>query len=89
VASGSPEILRRARTILAAAALDPDALEFRDAREKGWAEGLRLAHFVITDVVTAPRLPAGCRTRVIRVLSDSSVEELTRYLRLVTDQEVS
>jgi DNA-binding transcriptional regulator YhcF (GntR family) len=33
VASASPEILRRARIILAAAALDADALEFRDARE--------------------------------------------------------
>ena len=89
VASSSPEILRRIRTILAAAGLDPDALAFRDARETGWRRGLNTCQFVITDVVTARRLPAKCVARVFRVLSDASIVELRQFLALVTDQKVS
>jgi GntR family transcriptional regulator len=89
VASASPEILRRIRTILAAAGLDPEALEFRDARETGWRRGLSACQFVITDVVTARRLPANCTARVFRVVSDGSIAELRRFLALVTDQKVS
>jgi len=89
VASSSPEILRHTRTILVAAGLDPAALEFRDVREDGWSNGLHLCQFVVTDIVTAPKIPAKCKTRVIRVLSDSSVEELQRFLQLVAEQEVS
>lgn len=89
VASSSPEILRRVRTILAAAGLEPDALTFRDARETGWQRGLNTCQFVITDVVTARQLPAKCPSRVFRVLSDASIAELQRFLALVTDQKVS
>jgi DNA-binding transcriptional regulator YhcF (GntR family) len=89
VASSSPEILRRIRTILAAAGLDPDALAFRDARESGWRRGLNACQFVITDVVTARRLPAKCTARVFRVISDSSIADLRQFLALVTDQKVS
>lgn len=89
VASSSPEILRRIRTILAAAGLDPDALTFRDARETGWRRGLNACQFVITDAVTARRLPAKCTARVFQVLSDASIAELKRFLALVTDQKVS
>jgi DNA-binding transcriptional regulator YhcF (GntR family) len=89
VASSSPEILRRIRTILAAAGLDPDALAFRDARETGWRRGLNACEFVITDVVTARRLPAKCTARVFRVVSDASLADLRQFLALVTDQEIS
>ena len=89
VASSSPEILRRIRTILAAAALDPTGIEFRDAREDGWRNGLHLCQFVITDVVTAPKIPPKCTKRIIRVLSEASVVELQRFVQLVTDQKVS
>jgi DNA-binding transcriptional regulator YhcF (GntR family) len=89
VASSSPEILRRVRTILAAAGLDPEALAFRDARETGWRRGLNACQFVITDVVTARRLPAKCTARVFQVISDASIAELRQFLTLVTDQKVS
>jgi DNA-binding transcriptional regulator YhcF (GntR family) len=89
VASSSPEILRRVRTILAAAGLDPDSLAFRDARETGWRRGLNACQFVITDVVTARRLPAKCMARVFRVVSDASIADLRQFLALVTDQKVS
>jgi DNA-binding transcriptional regulator YhcF (GntR family) len=88
VASSSPEILGRIRTLLAAAGLDPDALEFRDARETGWGRGLNACQFVITDVVTARRLPAKCTARVFRVLSDASIADLRQFLALVTDQNL-
>ena len=86
VASSSPEVLRRTRTVLIAAALDPDALEFRDAREDGWDRGLDLCHFVISDVITAARIGSCCPVKVLRVLPDSSVSELRA---LVTDRKLS
>jgi DNA-binding transcriptional regulator YhcF (GntR family) len=89
VASSSPEILRRIRTILAAAGLDPDALAFRDARESGWRRGLNACQFVITDVVTARRLPKQCVARAFRVVSDASIADLLEFLALVTDPKVS
>jgi DNA-binding transcriptional regulator YhcF (GntR family) len=80
VASASPEILRLSRAVLVAAGLDPDALEFRDAREKGWKRGLSSFSLVITDVVTAARLGQECATLVIPVISESSVSELRGLL---------
>jgi hypothetical protein len=71
--------LKWARTILVAAALDPDAMSFRDAREAGWRKGLTSSAMVITDALTATRLPAGCRTRVFRIIADSSLDELRNF----------
>src|SRR6266498_1129439 len=62
-----PEFLRWSQMILGAAGGDPDALSFRDAREKGWEKGLRSTAFVITDSLMARHLPAGCAARVFRV----------------------
>jgi DNA-binding transcriptional regulator YhcF (GntR family) len=76
VASHWPEFLRWARTMLVAAGLDPAALSFRDARERGWRRGLRSTAFVITDALTATELPAGCDARVFRLIADSSLAEL-------------
>jgi hypothetical protein len=33
---------------------------------------------VITDSLTAKRLPPGCRARVFRIIADSSIEELIK-----------
>ena len=82
VASASPEVLRRTRTLLAAAGLDAEALELRDARETGWKRGLNLCEFVIADVVTARKLPPACKVRVFRVLSEASIRELKQFLGL-------
>ena len=79
VVSRWPEFLRSARTMLVAAGLDPDALSFRDARERGWDKGLRSATFVITDSLMAPRIPAGCEVKVFRVLAESSLREIRDY----------
>jgi GntR family transcriptional regulator len=79
IVSRWPEFLRWARTMLVAARLDPDALSFRDARERGWEKGLRSATFVITDSLMAPRMPVGCEVKVFRVLAESSVKEIREH----------
>jgi DNA-binding transcriptional regulator YhcF (GntR family) len=79
IVSRWPEFLRWARTMLVAAGLDPDALSFRDARERSWEKGLRSAAFVITDSLMAPRIPAGCEVKVFRVLAESSLREIREY----------
>jgi DNA-binding transcriptional regulator YhcF (GntR family) len=84
IASSSPEILRRVRTLLIAAGLQEDALEFRDAREPNWPRGLHSCTYVIADVVTARRLPKKCTARVLHVLSEASIEELREFLDVVS-----
>jgi len=79
VVSRWPDFLKWARTILVAAALDPDAMSFRDAREPGWQKGLKSSAMVITDALTATQLPAGCRTRVFRIIADSSLDDLRNF----------
>jgi DNA-binding transcriptional regulator YhcF (GntR family) len=80
VVSRWPEFLRRARAILVAAGVDPDALSFRDARQRGWQRGLRSSAFVITDAVTATRLPDDCDPRIFRIIADSSLAELREFV---------
>jgi GntR family transcriptional regulator len=80
VVSHWPEFLRSSRTVLIAAGLDSDSLSFRDARERGWKQGLRSATLVITDSLTARKLPAVSDVRVFRVISDSSIAELRSYV---------
>jgi DNA-binding transcriptional regulator YhcF (GntR family) len=74
------EFLRSSRTMLIAAGLHPDTLSFRDARDRSWRKGLHAAHLVITDSVTARKLPSGCEVRVFRVVSDASIAELRSYV---------
>lgn len=79
VVSRWPDFLKWARTILVAAALDPDALSFRDAREPDWQKGLQSSAMVITDALTGTRLPTGCRARVFRIIADASLNELRNF----------
>lgn len=81
VVSRWPEFLHWSRVMLVAAGLDPAALNFRDARDEGWQKGLRASAFVITDALTVRQLPVGCRPRVFRIISDSSLDELRRYIK--------
>ena len=54
-------------------------LSFRDAREKHWQKGLR-SSVVITDVVTAEQLPAGCRPVILNLVAESSLQELQQFV---------
>lgn len=80
IASRWAEFLQSSRTVLIAAGLHPDALSFRDAREPGWKKGLRSAALVITDLVTARKLPVVNDVRIFRLISDSSIAELRSYV---------
>ena len=80
IVSRWPEFLRLSRAILVAAGLDPNALSFRDARERGWKKGLRAAALVVTDAVVAGQLPPGSVARVFRIISDSSLIELREHI---------
>ncbi len=80
VISRWPEFLRWSNMILVAAGVHPDALSFRDAREAGWQKGLRSTALVITDSLVAQQLPAGLKTRVFRIVSDSSLDELRAFV---------
>lgn len=84
VVSRWPDFLKWAHTILVAAAIDPDAMSFRDAREPGWQKGLKSSAMVITDALTATLISPGCRTRVFRIIADSSIEELINFTRFVS-----
>jgi DNA-binding transcriptional regulator YhcF (GntR family) len=81
VVSHWPDFLRWSRTMLLAAEVDADSLTFRDAREEGWRKGLKSSAFVITDAVTASELGADIRTRIFRILADSSLAELREYVK--------
>ncbi len=80
VVSRWPGFLRWARTMLVAAGIDPEAVSARDARTRGWQRGLPSAAFVITDAVTAARLPQGCDARVFRIIADHSIAELRGFV---------
>jgi len=75
-----PEFLRWSHTILVAAGLDPDALSFRDARQRGWEKGLHSTGLVITDSLVASQLPTSVNVRLFRIVSDSSLDELRLFV---------
>src|SRR5205085_8212255 len=83
VVSRWPEFLKWAHTMLVAAGVDADALDLRDVRRQGWQAGLAASALVITDALTARRLPAGCRARVFRIIADASLDELRRFKTFV------
>ena len=83
IASGWPNFLKLARTILHAAGFHPDALVFRDTRKPNWQRGLRQTAAVVCDSVTATELPVGCRAIRFSLLSEASITELRRYVEFI------
>ncbi len=79
IVSRSAEIRYGSRSMLIAVGLDPECLCEVDAAGPGWQDRLRLSTLVITDVVTARELPAGCPARVFRVIADTSIAELKQF----------
>jgi DNA-binding transcriptional regulator YhcF (GntR family) len=79
IVSRSAEIRQWSRAMLVAVGLDPECLCEVDAASTGWQDRLSLSAFVITDIVAARELPAGCRAKVFRMIADSSIAELKQY----------
>jgi hypothetical protein len=65
--------------MLVAVGLDPECLCEVDAASQGWQDRLSLSALVVTDVVAAREMPAGCQAKVFRVIADSSIAELKQY----------
>lgn len=84
VASRWPDFLKWARTMLVAAGLSPDALEFRDARKPHWQRGLSLATAVVCDTITSRSVPKPTRTIVFPLLADASIARLRELHTFLT-----
>jgi DNA-binding transcriptional ArsR family regulator len=80
VVSSWPGFLEWARVFLVAAGVDAGSLDLRDARRVGWERGLRSSAYVISDALTARRLPPDVTARVYRVVADSSLAELRGFV---------
>jgi hypothetical protein len=65
--------------MLIAVGLDPECLCEVDVASDGWQDRLGLSALVVTDVVAARELPAGCHAKVYRVIADSSIAELKQF----------
>lgn len=70
-----------AKTMLAAAGIDPDLLLMRNPRRPRWQRGLEQTGAIICDVHTAGtrELPKGPRVFVFSVLADAARVELSRF----------
>lgn len=84
VASRWPEFLKWAHTMLVAAGLSPDALEFRDARKARWQQGTEMATAVVCDTLTATSLSRKCRAIAFPLLSDASLAKLREVHSFLT-----
>jgi DNA-binding transcriptional regulator YhcF (GntR family) len=84
IASGWPEFLKLARTMLSAAGFHPDSLVLSDVRKANWQRGLKQTAAVVCDSVTAKALPAGCLAIPFSLLAESSLDELRRYVEFVS-----
>lgn len=80
VVSHWPEFLTTARTMLAAAGVNPDLLVLRDTHRPRWTRGLDQTAGIICDVLTAGTrtLPRAPRVFVFSLLADSARAELER-----------
>jgi DNA-binding transcriptional regulator YhcF (GntR family) len=79
IVSRSAEIRHWARAMLIAVGIDPECLHDVDAASAGWQNRLSQTALVVTDVLAARQLPAGCLARVFRVIADSSIAELEQF----------
>src|SRR4030095_5390412 len=80
IASRWSDFLSWARTTLVAVGIDPDSLDLRDARRKGWDRGLTKLSFIITDTLLARALPKGCRPHVFPLIADHSIKRCSIFV---------
>jgi GntR family transcriptional regulator len=73
IVSASPQILRRARTVLLAAGIESNALVECDARQPDWRARAMTSDLAIADILTAQTLSAHRNLRVLRVLAEDSL----------------
>ena len=76
IVSRSPEIRYWARAMLIAVGLEVEALCEIDATTPDWRDRVAAGAVVVTDTVTAREIPANCRTKIFRIIADSSLDHL-------------
>ncbi len=79
--------LKWGRTLLVAAGIHPDALQVISAKEADWTSRLSLSAFVVCDILTASKLPAGIPTRTFRFISDESLTDLRAAVADLRDED--
>ena len=80
IASHWEVFLRWSQTMLAAVGIPEENMVVRDACAERWQNGLRSCRFVITDILTAERLPEGVENRVFRLISAKTLTEIENRL---------
>lgn len=83
IVSRWPEFRSWSRTLLVAAGASPDALFVCDPRERGWERRLRAATAVITDLLHAHRIPRGPRLYLFRLVAETSLDELRKFVNFL------
>lgn len=79
IASGWPNFLKNARTMLTAAGFAPESLVLRDTSRAGWQRGLKQAAAVVCDTLTAEQLKGTIRVLPFPLLAESSLGKLKQY----------
>lgn len=80
IVSKSFEFRSGARTMLVAVGLDPDSICDVDASLEGWRERLGAGLLVVADIVAAREIGPGFDVRIFRMIAESSLAELGRYV---------
>jgi hypothetical protein len=81
VASHWEKFRRWSQTMLVAVGIGEENLVVRDTNETEWKKGLESCRFVITDSLTAKRLPPGIDKRVFQLISAETVIEMQNHLK--------
>jgi DNA-binding transcriptional regulator YhcF (GntR family) len=76
IVSKSHEFRQWAHTMLIAVGLEPDSLYEVDTALANWQERTRAGTLAVTDVVAVHHLPAGCQSRVFRLIADATMAEI-------------
>jgi GntR family transcriptional regulator len=76
VVSKWPEFLQWARTMLLAVGIDAASIITRDPRRANWERGLKSAHLMICDLVSARLFADDPRVRIFRIVAEDSLAEL-------------
>lgn len=85
IASAWQGFLQIARTVLAAASCDSDAVLFLNTRTDEWKRKLDRKSVVVCDTVTSKALPDGVRRLVFALVSDAGITRLKSCERFFTE----
>lgn len=83
IASGWPNFLKNARTMLIAAGFASESLVLRDSSRSGWRGGLKQVAAVVCDTLIARQLNGIPRVLTFSLLAESSLQELIRYEQFI------